>query len=268
MTRSSAVRSTVTSRSDAVRSSTIAYRIPEVFSSFGVSTIYDWREGYAGKISTAVTDPIGGKDLMYIGNTAITSVLGAGRYTADFEASVSDCFRTSKSYRVNSGNAVTKMTLFAWVKRESSSASQSVMARFQNTGSLRSWRFRISNTSKFQIIASASGTASSLQIQTNSSIDDSTTMQFLTFVSDTTSSTLLMYFNGVSQAYNFSLGSGPVNFFDAEIDTWVGAEPSATATPSVSFDGFIGMCGYCVGTAWTAQQVTDFYNMTKSLGGY
>lgn len=247
--------------------SLIAARLPEILSSYGVTAYYDWRDGYANQGKTSVDDqgPLG-HSLSYRGTTAIGSVYTTGEYSVNLENSTTDYFKQNQPCRINSGSTFGSLTAFSWFKKESNVVGMFI-ARWRPTGTGRSWQLRITGGSLLSFFASANGTTTAVNINSASAYTD-TNWNMFTVVNQQSSNTLKMYVNGQSISYNFVSGSAAATIFDSEIETWVGALPDASNNPTVPFDGKIGICGFCKGTALSDAQVLDLYNLTGKLGGY
>lgn len=269
MTRSSAVRSELVqaraNRSSAT--SLIAPRIPILASTFGITSYYDWREGYAGIGKTAAPDMFGGIDLAYLGGTAIGSVYTAGELSVDLEASSTDYFKSVSVNKYNSSTTFGAITIFAWVKKESNGTAGSIMARWRPSGTQRSWQIRFTSGNVLQFYMSSNGSTTALQCDSTGAITD-TNWHFITLVNQQSTSLLKLYVDGVSVPFTFTVGSTAVSIFNASVETWVGALAQSTNLPTIPFDGKIGICGFSRATALDDSQVLQLYNDTRSIGGY
>lgn len=269
MTRSTAVRGELeqvrASRSTAT--SLIAPRIPILASTYGITSYYDWREGYAGIGKTSAPDNIGGIDLAYLGGTAIESVYTSGEFSVDLESTNTDYFKSVSPNKYNSSTSYGSITIFAWVKKESNGTAGSIISRWRPNGTQRSWQIRFTPGNLIQFYFSTNGGATSVQCDSTGTITD-TNWHFITLVNQQSSSLLKLYVDGISVPFTFTVGSTAVSIFNSSVETWVGALAQSTNLPTIPFDGKIGICGFCRATSLTDQQVLDLYKDTKSLGGY
>lgn len=254
-------------RTAATRSAINMYRMPIELYDFGLTAYYDWHEGKIGTNGSSVLDSCSnGMDLSYRGGTPAANIWTAGEYSVNLESSSTDYFKQNAPRRINSGSTFGSLTAFCWFKKESNVVG-CYIARWRPTGTGRSWQLRITGGSLLSFFASANGTTTAVSINSVAAYTD-TNWNMLTVVNQQSTGNLKMYVNGQSISYNFVSGAGPATIFDSDIETWVGGLPDASNNPTVPFDGKIGICGFCKGTALSDAQVLRLYNLTRELGGY
>lgn len=241
-------------------------RIPIDLIDLGVTHFWDFRTGFSGANSTNVMGVLGAVGLDYLGGTSISSVYTAGEYSADLERTNTDYFRSGMAKLNASGLTTTLITVFAWLKKEST-ANQVGLAQWRPSGSQRGWQLRFTATNLANHFVSGNGTTVNGWTSDAAVLAD-TNWHLHSFTYNASTTTMTMYQDTTVFTNTLTSGTAPATISVPNERVWVGALADVNDAPTIVFDGKVGMCGVAVGTVMTAAQITTLYQLTNSVGKY
>jgi len=198
--------------------------------------------------------------MQFRGNSSLSSLYPSAAYFADLERSNNDYFGTSP-YRL--ATAVTSISYFAWIKRESTGAIHHILADWETSGNQRGSRIYLTSD-VFEMTISSNGTSNTSYTSTET-LTDTASWHCIVITYDTTNR-CVMTLDGVDLTVTLTAGSHPSTINSSNIAKLIGANlPSA---PANFFDGLIGICGICVNRALSTSEKASLRDITNKLGSY
>jgi len=218
------------------RSSIVPFRVPESIINLGVTDMWDFRTGFSAENSPIVVPSIGNTQFNWRGTTAISSVYTAGKYRADLERSSSDYFLSNPQVRYFDA----ALTVFAWLKRESTSLLMSVLSNWETVGGNRCFVLRLTAANQGELVLSANG--SNQALYTTTGTIDASNWVFLAATYNTTDRAKI-YFNNAEQITTLTSGVNPATI-NSNANTGLMLGANTPSSPTSLFDGMIGICGF------------------------
>jgi len=149
-----------------------------------------------------------------------------------------------------------EITISAWIKQESQSATQIILSKFKEANGSRSYYLVVTSSNIIRFLVSSDGTA-----QTYADSTDTISTGTWTHIAATLNQAtdlLQVYINGSANGDAVSFTS---NIYDNAIDFMIGAYLNSSSVPTFHFDGLIDEV-IVWNTALTAGEVSQVYAIT------
>lgn len=238
------------------RTAISVYGVPFDLLDLGLTNLWDFRNGYTGANGTYIPAVVGGHGLNTI-NVNTATAYTAGEYSIDLDG-INDYAITTSPIN-NSSSTFNALSGFAWVKREVINANHQVFSQWQTIGNLRSWQLRLQSTNLMTVYLSSNGALVTQYDTTSAAITD-TNWHHVGFTYDGSTTTVTTYVDGTSIANSLVSGSAPSSIFRSSSGFAIGTVGSA-----FFFNGKIGIVTLFQYVTLTSSQVTQLYNVTRSV---
>jgi len=259
-----------TARSAAsTRTAVGSYRIPYRLKELGVTNYWDWRTGQEGINAASVNDLFGSLDGQFSGGSALGDVFTAGEYSATFNPTLNDTFRTRQDWF--SPSAITAVSFLSWMNIDNlSSSKRTGIAQWDSdqVPTQRAFILRTDLSGKIEFLISSTGTNQYTWV-TDDVVMSTGTWQPVVVTFDGSQSSgdrVIVYVDDNTPLAGSGLDAASI--YNANASVVLGAFLSAGGSPASKMDGKLGVSAMAVGRVWTAAEVQEMIDLTNSLAGY